>query len=153
MSSITGLNKTLQTINKAVNKRRLTDVIDRLSEIGYENAKVAYDLADYVYGKDVKVTVKKIRDGKAVVARGKSVLFIEYGSGIRYGYGHPEPGQYGPSTWSEGPNGSGHWDNPNGWTIPGTRIHTYGNPPAMAMYEAGKEIRRNIPSVVKGYLK
>lgn len=153
MSSITGVNKTMTDLKRAVSAKRLSDIITKLADEGAEQARTAFSLADYDGGNDVEVSVKSIAGGKAVVARGKSVLFIEYGSGMRYGYGHPEPLEYGPGTWSEGPNGKGHWKDPHGWFIPGTRMRTYGNPPAMAMYEAGKEMVKDLPRIVRENLK
>lgn len=148
MSSITGVNDTIAALKRVVSARRAKKIVDDLAEIGKQTAKGLYDIADYDGDRDTVVDVKGIKGGKAVVASGESVLFIEYGSGL-IGYGHPEPLQYGPGTWSDSEKGKHHWNDPNGWHIPGTGQRTYGNPPAMAMYQAGKEIKRNIPRVVR----
>ena len=87
----------------------------------------------------------------AVVATGEATLFIEFGSGYMMGYGHPEPQGYGPGTWSDGPNGKGHWDDPNGWYLPKEKGggKSYGNPPAGAMYSAVKEIELEFERVAR----
>lgn len=151
MSNISGLNKCLQDIKRAASQRHAVAAIAMAAEEGAAEARTAFQLADYDgENRDVDVSVRAIKGGRSVVASGESVLFIEYGSGIRYGYGHPDPGVYGPGTWSESEKGHGHWDDPNGWFIPGTRQRSYGNPPAMAMYEAKKTIlKRAIKEIVK----
>ena len=49
----------------------------------------------------------------------------------------------GPGTY---PDGKGHWDDPNGWWF-GDGEHTFGNPPAQAMYDAKQEIINAIEQV------
>ena len=78
------------------------------------------------------------------------MLFVEFGSGIKYGSGHPENAEYGmgPGTY---PNGKGHWDDPHGWYLPKDKGggHTYGNPPTMAMYDARKTIEQDLVRIVR----
>ena len=158
MSNVTGVNAAMNLLKRSVSARRFKGITQQLAEIGRNTADNIFSMSDYDGDReDLKVVTQNIKDGTAVVAKGQTVLFREYGSGL-IGYGHPDPKQYGPGTWSDGPNGQGHWDDPNGWYIPkrkkpnGIR-HTFGNPPAMAMYEAGKEIDRNIDRVVRENLK
>ena len=152
MSSITGVNSTIAALKRSVAQRRVSEIVNALANEGADYARGIYGMADYDGNRDVNVSVKGIPGGKSVVASGKSVLFMEYGSGL-IGYGHQEPLQYGPSTWSLGPQGRGPWDNHNVWYIPGTRQHTYGNPPAMAMYEAKKQMAQRLPGIIREYLK
>lgn len=81
------------------------------------------------------------------------MLFIEFGSGDTYGHGHPQNAEFGmgPGTYSEGPNGKGHWKDPNGWWIPKSAGggHTYGNPPAMVMYRTARELEREIQTIAE----
>lgn len=73
-------------------------------------------------------------------AEGKDVLFLEFGAGSRYGYGHPDTGMdggpYGPGTY---PTQKYHWNSPYGWWTPKGQ-HTYGNEPTAGMYKAKEEI-------------
>lgn len=154
MSNVTGINSTIATLNRAVNPKRAMAICKRLAEMGADTARMNFDGAIYDGNPDVAVTVEKIEDGSAIVARGEDVLFIEFGAGIRYaGYPHPQAMEFGfgPGTWSDGPNGRGHWDDPKGWFLPQEKggYRTFGNPPALAMAEAGQTVRNNLEAVIK----
>lgn len=133
-------------------KQKVDELAGKLADLGAVSASLGFSRAFYVGPNDVSVTVENKGSGHYVVkANGESVLFIEFGAGVRYGYGHPEPNGYGPGTYP----GKGHWDDPNGWYLPksaqsadGTK-HSYGNPPAMAMYNAVKELEQNLESIVR----
>lgn len=126
-------------------------ICERLSIIGATRASIDFSRAIYQGPKDVAVTVEPTTGGYAIHARGNAVLFIEFGSGATYGYGHPEPEGYGPGTYP----GKGHWNDPNGWWLPksawGTGSdqdrHTYGNPPAQAMFNAKQEVLQMVQQV------
>ena len=128
-------------------------ICERLASIGAVRASLGFSRAIYQGVNDVQVSVEPIDYGYAIHARGNAVLFIEFGSGAAYGYGHPEPGEYGPGTYP----GKGHWDDPNGWWFPNDSVaaqsgsdryvHSYGNPPAAAMYDAQQEVIRRIEEV------
>lgn len=114
----------------------------RLAEIGATTAKVEYAGAYYDGTNDVGVEVEPIKNGYRIRAHGNAVLFIEFGSGT-IGFGHPDPGNYGPGTWSDGPNGKGHWTNPNGWYYAHGQ-KSMGNPPAAAMYHARRDVEEYV---------
>ena len=120
-------------------KQKAKELAERCAMLGASVASLEFSRAIYTGVKDATVKVVKKGNGYIVRADGKSVLFIEFGSGIAYGYGHPENGTYGmgPGTY---PDGKGHWNDPKGWYIPGGQ-HTYGNPPAMPMYGRRMRIR------------
>lgn len=138
--------------------RKIDELLKRLAELGVEKAEVGFSKAVYDGKKDISVSVKQIENGYAVLAEGESVLFIEFGAGARYGYGHPKPMQYGPGTYpstkgrrdSEG-NFHLNWEHPNGWWTPKEAggEHTYGNPPSAAMYHAAQDMEREIASIAK----
>lgn len=117
-------------------------VCERLATIGAVRASLDFSRAIYNGTNDVSVTVEPIDNGYAIHATGNAVLFIEFGSGASYGYGHPEPEGYGPGTYP----GKGHWDDPNGWWY-GNHEHSYGNPPAQAMYNAKREIQAEVQRI------
>ena len=117
-------------------------VCERLATIGAVRASLDFSRAIYNGTNDVEVTVEPIDNGYAIRARGNAVLFIEFGSGASYGYGHPEPEGYGPGTYP----GKGHWDDPNGWWY-GNHEHSYGNPPAAAMYHAQQDVLREVQRI------
>lgn len=117
-------------------------VCERLATIGAVRASLDFSRAIYNGTNDVSVSVEPIDNGYAIHARGNAVLFIEFGSGASYGYGHPEPEGYGPGTYP----GKGHWNDPNGWWY-GNHQHSYGNPPAQAMYNAKRDIQAEVQRI------
>ncbi len=136
-------------------QERANRVCERLASIGAVRASLGFSRAIYQGVNDVEVTVEPIQNGYRVKASGDAVLFIEFGAGATYGYGHPDPQGNVPGSYP----GKGHWDDPNGWWFPNAAVsaqggtadaytHTYGNPPSAAMYEAQQECVRNIERVV-----
>lgn len=131
-------------------EEKARELAERLASLGATVASIRFSRAVYTGEKDVEVSVEGLPNGYKVKADGESVLFIEFGSGVTYGYGHPEAGEFGmgPGTY---PDGKGHWDDPKGWYLPKSAGggHTFGNPPAMPMYEARKAIEQELPRIVK----
>lgn len=132
-------------------KEKANKIAEKLAEIGVEKASVDFSRVAYVGPKEASVSVENLGDGKyAVIASGETVLVLEFGAGVTYGYGHPENSRFGmgPGTY---PNAKGHWDDPEGWWLPREKggQHTYGNPPSMAMYNTEQEIKREIERVAR----
>ena len=159
------MSKTIQvelddkSIDKAIKELRQysawvqakeAELRSRLAMIGATVASIRFSRAIYNGSNDVSVRVDDTGSVAVIYAEGKSVAFIEFGSGKKYGYGHPQAGElgFGPGTWSDSDQGKGHWDNEHGWWF-GSGQHTYGNPPAMAMYSAVKEITENVTKIAK----
>ena len=159
------MSKTIQvelddkSIDKAIKELRQysawvqakeAELRSRLAMIGATVASIRFSRAIYNGSNDVSVRVDDTGSVAVIYAEGKSVAFIEFGSGKKYGYGHPQAGElgFGPGTWSDSDQGKGHWDNDHGWWF-GSGQHTYGNPPAMAMYSAVKEITENVTKIAK----
>lgn len=148
-----------KSINQAIKELRKykswietkeTELRTRLAELGVSVASIAFSSATYDGDNDVSVTFTDDETTATITASGKAVAFIEFGSGAMYGYGHPQAGEFGfgPGTWSDGPDGKGHWADPNGWYYEhGKKSH--GNPPAMAMVKARDEITANITRIAR----
>lgn len=138
------------TVYRKWQEEKARELAERLASLGATVASIRFSRAVYTGQKDVDVTVEELPNGYKVKADGESVLFIEFGSGVTYGYGHPEAWEFGmgPGTY---PDGKGHWDDPKGWYLPQSAGggHTFGNPPAMPMYEARKAIEQELPRIVK----
>lgn len=119
----------------------------RLAQLGATVASIQFSRAIYNGTNDVSVRVDDTGGVAVIYAEGESVAFIEFGSGAKYGYGHPQAGEFGvgPGTY---PDGKGHWDDPNGWWY-GHGQHSYGNPPAMAMYGAVQAITEQVTKIAK----
>ena len=124
---------------------KANELCRRLAEVGKFRAKLDFSNAIYDGTNDVDVTVEPIDNGYAIHATGNAVLFIEFGSGT-IGRGHPEPEGYGPGTWSDGPNGKGHWQDPNGWYYAHGQ-KSMGNPPAAAMYHAKQDVLQEVQRI------
>ena len=123
----------------------------RLAMLGASVASIKFSTAIYNGTNDVTVRVDDDGNTATIYAEGESVAFIEFGAGAKYGYGHPQAGQLGvgPGTY---PDGKGNWDNPKGWWY-GNSEHTYGNPPAMAMYDAVQKITEQVTMIAKEVFK
>lgn len=150
--SVSGIEKLQQSLREYQKwqKTKTSEFLDKLAALGAATASLRFARAAYTGLKDAIVTAEPIRNGYVIKAEGESVLFIEFGSGITYGEGHPENAEYGmgPGTY---PDGKGHWDDPKGWWLPKDKGggHTYGNPPAMPMYIARKTIEQELVRIAK----
>ena len=118
----------------------------RLASRGATVASIEFSRAIYNGSNDVSVRVDDTGSVAVIYAEGESVAFIEFGSGIKYGYGHPQAGEHGmgPGTYP----GKGHWDNEKGWWY-GHGQHSYGNPPAMAMYNAVQKMTEELTRIAR----
>ena len=124
-------------------ERKTNELTKRLADMGATKAEVNFSTAYYDGVEDHTITVEPVDGGYSVKASGRTVLFVEFGTGL-IGYGHPEPNGYGPGTYP----GKGHWDDPNGWWYAHGQ-HSHGNPPNMPMYNAVKELEQELARVVK----
>lgn len=143
---------------KVLLNERMELFVRRLAEIGLNVASIRFEVAQYDGDNDVTVHIEQNGAVARVVASGKSVAFIEFGTGVRYPE-HPS-GLYGHGTY-----GKGQGANPKGWVYsgsPGTGgmpvrgrngaekpgvYRTYGNPPAEAMWTAATEMAAQITQV------
>lgn len=149
-SSIDRAIKQLQDYQKKLDEKA-NKIAQRLAEMGATNVSLGFARAIYNGKKDIDVTVENLGEGKyAIVASGETVLFAEFGAGVKYGDGHPQAAEFGmgPGTY---PYGKGHWDDPNGWWIPKSAGggHTYGNPPNMPMYNTEQALKKEIERVAR----
>ena len=132
-------------------KRKTGNLLWRLAEMGAVNVSLGFSRAVYTGNKDVQINIRDTDKPNTLIieANGEAVAFVEFGAGVTYGYGHPNPtlnGEaMGPGTY---PSDKGHWDDPKGWYIPGGE-HTYGNPPNMPMYQTASELRRDLARIAR----
>ena len=119
----------------------------RLASVGATVASIEFSRAVYTGVNDVTVRVDDTGSVAVIYAEGESVAFIEFGAGDKYGHGHPTAGQFGMGAGTY-PSDKGNWDNPNGWWF-GRGQHTYGNPPAMAMYKALQAMQEELTRIAK----
>lgn len=129
------------------------ELVTKLAERGRRVAALSFSYAAYnnTYAEDtIAVTVEENGASATIYAKGAAVAFIEFGSGAKMGYGHPDAGKhgFGPGTWSLGDHGKGHWDDPNGWYYAHGK-KTYGNPPAQAMWQAVQTMTEELTTIAK----
>lgn len=151
-----------QSIQKAIReledykkeiKYKADALCDRLATLGATQVSISYARVGTLvsdYGGMPEIEVENEGDTWKILANGEEAIFIEFGSGDRYGWGHPEPLDYGPGTYNpeyptkEKPN----WSNPKGWYTP-LGQHTYGNEPTAGMYWAKVEMKENLKRIAR----
>lgn len=127
--------------------------LSKLAEEGMTSAIIRFQNAVHDGGNDVRVEWEERGENLvAVVARGHTVLFIEFGSGVRYPDSHPEvgvdPSKTMHGTWSESDLGKGHWKNPKGWYYAHNQ-KSYGNPANECMYQAKRDLINKFEKIAR----
>ena len=151
--SIDDIIRGLEDYKKSL-KVKADELVKALAEAGCEAVTVTYAGTRYTGPRDENVTVEERGVGKyAIVASGRTVLFVEFGAGVYLGEGHPQAEEfgYGPTTYP----GQIHAADPNGWYLPKSAmgisgVHTYGNAPSAAMYHTAKSLRAMLEQAAKG---
>lgn len=135
--------------------------LDRVAQEGLEIASVKFERAVYDGTNDVSVAVESRGNNvRAVVATGRAVLFVEFGTGVTYSDNHPEAGKL---SMKRGEYGQGHGKQQS-WGYygePGTNgllkekknggfvVITHGNPANMPMYETVKELQDRLTEIAR----
>ena len=154
--------KAIEQYEKSLEKKEKV-FLKRLAEIGVETARVSFQEAQYDGDNDVVVHDPKWIDENRLVisATGKSVAFIEFGTGVHYAAeSHPKAAELGMVRGGFGY----HLGLLDSWRYEGNpgkngkmitkgkhagEIETYGNPANRCLYEAGEEMRRKIKEIAK----
>jgi len=152
--------KQLEDYQKSLEDRSRR-LLERLAEIGIEVAAARFSSAQYDGVNDVVVndSPEWVDKTKLIIsATGSAVTFIEFGTGVHYAEQHPKAEELGAMRGEYG-QGKGSRDSWTYYGDPGTNgkvvresdkgtvVRTHGNPPARAMYDAGKEMRERILEV------
>ena len=132
-------------------EKKEQEFVRRLAEIGVSIASAGFATADYDGVNDVVVSLQKTENGYAVVASGKTVGFIEFGTGVRYPEWDGSDVEYTPPP--HGSYGKGQGKNPWGWWFRGSEgavaRHTYGNQPAEAMLTARNQMIEQVTAIAR----
>lgn len=136
--------------------------VKELGNEGMEIASVKFGKAEYDGTNDVTTFIEERGENKvAVLAVGGAVLFIEFGSGVKYTEPHPEAAKNG---MVRGAYGYGLGKNKEGWRYKGEsgthgeviqegrhkgEVHTYGNPANMSMYLTVRELEEKFAEIAK----
>ena len=142
--------------------QKVYKTIRNIGTFGLDQAKTNFSRAQYDGTNDVTVTGSATMEKGEIVASGRSVLFIEFGTGVHYASNpHPNAYEFGYFPGSYGPNGlKDYWlykgeAGTNG--VPSTAnpkmIFTRGNPPNRCMYNTGKAIETQMPRIVREVFK
>lgn len=139
-------------------EKKVTEFTRRLAEIGVAVAEVGYtNGTDYRESSEITVSLVKNTNGYSVVASGRPVGFLEFGTGrpdrnrewvdtnnqSGNPYTPPDRGSYGKH---QGLNPWGWWFNP----YPGaTAEHTYGEYPAEAMLTARNYMVEQVTAIAR----
>ncbi len=142
-------------------------LLDALALIGINTADTEFRTAQYDGDNDVTVNNQPewIGENKLfLTATGKTVTFIEFGTGVFYPQQHPKAAELGAirGAYGQGKGSRDTWGyygskGTNGKVIKetekGTVVLTHGNPPARAMYSAGKDMREQIVKIAREVFK
>lgn len=123
----------------------------RLAEIGVQVAGDIYSVSDIDGGHEFSVYLQKNSNGYSVIAEGRTIGFLEFGTGIRNPEWHGEGLEYTPPP--HGSYGKGHGKQPYGWWFKsqeyGVAMHTYGNPPAEGMLTARNQMVEQVTRIAR----
>lgn len=141
---------------KTALNQKAQELARTLADKGLDVAKVRFANAEYAGSNDVSCHVEQNGNACTIVAEGKAVAFIEFGTGAHHnGYG----GQLPPGVGAHGSYGKGHgaqrrWyyygESGNAGTPvkqvdgKGQLNYTSGNEPAMAMWGAVEEMASQV---------
>lgn len=141
---------------KATLNQKAQEFVRALADKGLDVAKVRFANAEYAGSNDVSCRVEQNGNTCAIVAEGKSVAFIEFGTGAHHnGYG----GELPPGVGAHGSYGKGqganrrwyYYGDPGNAGTPVKQVdgkgqlnYTDGNEPAMAMWGAVEEMASQV---------
>lgn len=160
MLTIDGLDETINLIESIkFGEEKIHQFLTKLAEIGVSVARYEYAAAPNDWGASQKPEVGfEFIDDQTVCVRasGTDVLFFEFGTGITYQEPYPADEGFDPifkaGDWSDNESlgGRHHWNDPNGWYLPGRHgKKTYGIAPVRAMYDAKREMKQQIESIAR----
>lgn len=164
-TNIDQLIKSIETRKNDINAK-FRVFLERLAKIGIDVAQTRFYSAQYDGNNDVRVeqTPQWVDDHTlAITASGKAITFIEFGAGVHYTEQHPKADELGMIRGEYG-QGKGKQNTWGYYGVPGTNgvvrkikdthdgggkvlVLTHGNPPARAMYDAGKAMRENVTRI------
>ena len=148
--SINNAIKELKAFRKSIEAKK-DELLEKLGEIGVQEASVRFTTAMYDGVNDSSVTLESTPDGYAIVAEGNAVAFIEFGAGVYHNPGEPYPNARPEGIVGIGEYGKGYGKR-QAWGFrddAGELVITHGNPAAMPMWYASEEMRSEIKRIAK----
>ena len=169
MNAIRALEDYLEKLQQAK-----PEIVSRLAERGEEIAESRFANAYYAGTNDVFVSSESDGDTATITAQGDAVAFIEFGTGVTHNGAGAYPQEVPEEIVGIGEYGHGHGSSYYGWYYSGEKgtggedvyrtlkdgsrrkregwVHTYGNPPAAAMYRAANFMQEEAASIVREVL-
>lgn len=148
---------------------KIQTLLTRLGELGYKNARDNFEHSIYDGNKGNSAFYYQVDDdGVTITAYGEKIAFIEFGTGVTYGYGYK--GERPDGIVDIGEYGHKRGRNPKGWYYYGeggqpaksNKVsanakakglkHTYGNQPNMFMYYSLLAIQLELEQVAREVL-
>ena len=126
-------------------RNAMSETVSKTVDLGADTERRIYSAHSSAYDyPPVRVWVDKNRATGGVYATSEAILFQEFGAGI--GAIHPDGSEYGftPASWSS-KYGTGEFARYGSWHYQGKKW--VGIPPAMAWYEAYKEMYNNVDKI------
>ena len=155
-------------------KSKERELLLRLHRLGVDTANLKLEYAEYPGEMDAAAEIEPRWEGETkliLAVKGKTIAFIEFGTGVTYyggSYSHPiagsvpysERGTYGKRqgmlpTWIYPDNGTGTspeyatWELKDSKGNPTGMYMTRGNPANRVVYETGKEIKAQVIRIAK----
>ena len=134
-------------------------LLEKLAYIGVSEASIRFTTAMYDGVNDSTVDLESTDNGYAIVARGRAVAFIEFGSGVYHNtsgsYPLPRPsGIVGIGEYGQGKGKRRAWyykgePGTNGELNAKGVVKTRGNPASMPLWYASEEMRRSILQIAR----
>jgi hypothetical protein len=149
-SSIDNAIAELTTFRDSLNTKKYR-LLEALAKIGLSEASVRFTTAMYDGTNDSNVRVELTHFGYRIVAQGHAVFFIEFGAGVYHNPGEPYPNPRPSGVVGIGQYGKGYGKR-KAWGYKdesGELFITHGNPAAMPMWYANKEMRKNIEQIAQ----
>lgn len=160
MAKVIKLSLTPESIDNAIKelaayrssiKGKRDKLLEGLSRIGVQAASVRFTTAMYDGVNDSSVTLESTPDGYAIVAEGKAVAFIEFGTGVYHNPSEPYPNARPNGIVGIGEYGKGRGKR-QAWGFrddAGELVITHGSPAAMPLWYASEEMRSEIKRIAK----
>lgn len=147
--SINEAYKQIETYRREI-EQKTREFTEKLAYIGLKEASVRFTTAMYDGDNDVKVTLSKTSNGYQIEAEGKAVCFIEFGAGVYYNgtepYPKPRPSEISKiGEYGKGKGKQQMWV----YNKDDEKFYTHGNPAAMPMWYATKEMEQNILRIAR----
>ena len=126
-------------------------LLEELTKIGLYEASIRFTTAMYDGVNDSDVRAELTHFGYRIIAEGKAVAFIEFGSGVYHNPTEPYPDPRPTGIVGIGEYGKGLGKR-QAWGFKDENdelVITHGNPAAMPMWYASEEMRSNIEKIAK----